>query len=134
MAKRGGILGGTVWPLDPWSHRKTGGCVSAAELPDMGAGKPAAGCEPRSGLSAQGCIHRKPRHGQATSLLTGAQQAAEPQRDFPLAPLGGAARVRTPQAAGFGDLKQSHMPETETLGHRLGEHRVQRPERERRGD
>ena len=34
------------------------------------------------------------------------------------------------ESTGFGDSKQGHMPETETLGHRLGEHRVQRETKE----
>ena len=53
-------------------------CLSAAEVPDIRAGKPAAISKPRRGLSAQRC--HKP---QTTTLLVitlqaGAQQAAKP--------------------------------------------------------
>jgi len=39
----------------PSDSQKDRGCLSAAELPGIGAGKPAAEMEPRRGLSARGC-------------------------------------------------------------------------------
>ena len=39
----------------PSGSQKDRGCLSAAELPGIGAGKPAAETEPRRGLSARGC-------------------------------------------------------------------------------
>lgn len=103
--------------------QKECGCLTAAEFPGTGVGKPSPISKPRSGLSAWCCY--KP----GTVALSGDHSSRGPKNGrtmgrHPALPQEQQC-VSVPQkSTGFGDSKWDCVSELEVLGHRLGEHKV----------
>ena len=102
----------------------------------MGAGKPAAGSEPSSGLSASGDHSPKTQQGQwvpapLAQRLSEQKPSRRLNRQDPLAPPGEEQRTG-PHSRNLQGLEgeAGSVPEMETLGHRLGEHSVRSGTRE----
>lgn len=94
--------------------------MSATELLGIGVGKLAAISELRIALN------HEPQYSQLTTLQAGAQRVAEPRQDPPPSSPGEErCRCAPQESAGFEDSKTGCVPETETPGHKLGEHGVQ---------
>lgn len=82
--------------------------------------------KPRSRFSEH-CCHKSQSAEQLDNLPLSREPANKWQnlKEMTLLPQKEWCRYTPQKSAGFGDLKQSHMPETEMLSHRLGKHGLQ---------